>query len=87
MPHLAFSLIGAGAAAIDRPAAIAAGDPLAVAPDTHGLHQSLMLKSAATLPAIAAPALASLIGPAPSSDRKQKGQNQPNQRFVHVPSP
>jgi hypothetical protein len=71
----------------DRLAAIAAGDPLAVAPHDHRLHQSLMLECAYNITGRRGACLGVARRASAEQGRKQHGKHQPNQRFAHAPLP
>jgi hypothetical protein len=64
---------------VDRAAPIAAGDPLAVAPHDHRLHQSLMLESACDTNGRCGACLGVAHRASAEQGRKQHGKHQPNQ--------
>jgi hypothetical protein len=64
---------------IDGAAAIAARDPLAIAPDENRLHQSLMLEGAGDVTGHRGACLGIAHRASAEQGRKQQGKDQPNQ--------
>jgi hypothetical protein len=64
---------------VDGPAAIATGNPLAIAPDENRLHQSLMLEAAPHAARHRRTRLGVAHRTSAEQGRKQQGKDQPNQ--------
>src|SRR3974377_1020171 len=80
-------LIGTRATVKDGPTPIQAGDPLAIAPDDHRLHEALMLNAARHGAGHYGTGFRFAHRHHAGQAHNQKGKDRPNQSFAHAPLP